>query len=405
MLSLSYVHYICCVQVVIIVIFADSKPSVFQGPPSKTSGIPSLRSPPTISSSPSSSSGSNSTTPTNDLGERGSPAGASNSNVNKGQSHSRKVLETPAGSGNRKTLFSPQPSRKSPPQFIGRIPESRSDLRLFKPTKQPTFTRRHTVSVAERIAQFGGPRQIMHRTYSPVNDDKILSSGGIGGLDPYKDIEEDKNSKPLEKEEGENGTNRATDVTSQEKGLNNPGVVSTQHPPASLSQQLLPSNDSNDEGTVTSSSQPVSPMSDQLRPTISSYPLTQPDRLDELVSPTSSIEELSYINQKRDLQSNNSKSHDPMSHDQNVPPNSQQSHQQRPIPSHHPVGYPNHTQQPPPSGTTYLPRPSQPLANVSHPLYYSSNSSQPLGIATANLALAHNAAAKGDITTLVCGCG
>lgn len=372
-----------------------SKLSGFQG-----SSKPSLQSPPTVSSSPSSSSGSNSTTPTNDLGERGSPAGASNGFVNKGQS--RKHLEP---HGNIKTLFSPQPSRRSPPQFVTRLPENRSDPRLFKPTKLPTFTRRHTVSVADRIAQFGGPKHMIpiHRTFSHVNDDKGPSCGGIGGLDPYKDIEEDNKSPPstTDKKESESNEKKNTvdDASLETKETKVPRVAdNTQQSPSS---SLQPSEGThNDNGSVTPSL-PFSQSSDQLTPSISSYTLTQPDRYNDLVSPTSSIEELSFINQKRDA----AKSHDHIN-----PPNTQQSYQQRSIQSHHSVGYPNHTSHHPSlSGTTYLPRPPQPLANTSnslHPLYatYSTNTNQPLGIATANMALAHNAAAKGDVTTLVCMC-
>ena len=49
--------------------------------------------------------------------------------------------------------------------------------------------------MAARIAQFGGaggPRVALQKTYSPGGgEEKIITSGGIGGLDPYKDIEED----------------------------------------------------------------------------------------------------------------------------------------------------------------------------------------------------------------------
>ena len=117
----------------------------------------------------------------------------------------------------------------------------------------------------------------------------------------------------------------------------------------------------------------------------------------ESIPPTSSIEELSVINSNRKEPVMNKPHH--------APP-----YQQAPPTSHQP--HPPYTQ-PPISGSTYLPRPPQQLAQ--HSIYSSYTSDQlfgsspyinsaqssPIGIATANVALAHDAASKGDIMKLV----
>ena len=121
--------------------------------------------------------------------------------------------------------------------------------------------------------------------------------------------------------------------------------------------------------------------------------LNQLDKHDHAsISPTSSIEELSVINNNRK---------EPV---MNKPPHHAPPYQRAPPTSHQP--HPPYTQ-PLISGSTYLPRPPQPLAQ--HSIYSSYTSDQlsgsspyinlaqspPIGIATANVALAHDAASKG----------
>ena len=367
-----------------------------------------IKSPPTV---PSSSSYSNLTTPTNDLGERGSPAGSSNvggvNTLTKAPHPSKGpdgvgVIHT-GHHGNNKPMFT-QPIRRSGPHPFHQLRGAGSETRLFKPSKHPGFTRRHTVSVADRIVQFGGPKRNIYRTYSP--DNKVISSGGIGGLDPYRDIEEDndKRTSPARKK----GV-----VTTEGAVTDRKEDVPVQDDFTSLSQQTLVGEEGVVNISPSSFSQPVPSLySDQSRSLYLSNPLA--DRPDEPVSPTSSIEELSVINNRKE---------GPKPH--NIPP-TQLAYQRPPPTSHqsHPhSGYnPAHNQLQAPSmgGSTYMPRPPQPLANVQqssmHSIYspYSSEqlsgptpylnhtqSQQPLGIATANLALAHNAAAKGDIAKLV----
>ena len=165
-------------------------------------------------------------------------------------------------------------------------------------------------------------------------------------------------------------------------------------------------------------SEPVSPLSDQLH-SLMPYPLTQPDRLDDFSSLTSSIEELSMINQKANKRDQPQKSH----FDSSGPLPKQQAY---PRSGHYQYEYTKQTgsqQQQPHPGSTYIPHPPQPLASMSSNSMqpqlssylpeqqelsgaYSSSvlmkgGGQPLGIATATLALAHNAAASGDTATLV----
>ncbi len=354
------------------------------------------------------------TTPTNDLGERGSPAGSSNTGgVNPLTSKVPHPSKGPDGvgmvhtghHGNNKPMFT-QSVRRSGPHPFHQLRGSGSETRLFKPSKHPGFTRRHTVSVADRIVQFGGPKRIIHRTYSP--DNKVISSGGIGGLDPYRDFEEDndRRTSPAHKK----GVATEGAVSDRE------GYVPVHDDITSLSQQTLVGEEGVVNISPSSFSQPIpSSFPDQSRPLYWSNPLAQPDKLDEPVSPTSSIEELSVINNRKEGGAKPN----------NVPP-TQSSYQRAPPTSHQPHSHPgynpvhNQLQAPPMGGSTYMPRPPQPLANVqqssmhsiyspysseqlsgSAPYLNSAQSQQPLGIATANLALAHNAAAKGDIVKLV----
>ena len=163
---------------------------------------------------------------------------------------------------------------------------------------------------------------------------------------------------------------------------------------------------------------------------MSGHSLTQPDRQDELVSPTSSVEELSFINQNVNI-SDKRELHSRIRPEPQLPTATVQPYK-HPVSSSHSLSLPHplefstqaHQQQPP-FNSTYLSHPTHPSVNLTtHPHFskvpyqmnqheirdqYSSmmmmkgsgNIQQPLGIATANLALAHNAAATGDTVLLV----
>ena len=410
--------------------------------------------PPTISSTPSpcySSSSDSCTTPTKDLGERGSPAGASstpssNLPVAKSSSKLYKNAQRPPSNSqpvelngshiDAGILLSPQLRRSTKFSSSSKL-DSRSNLYLSKFNKQ-SFVQKNIPSVASRIKQFEASKLATRRLSYPIEENKVSSVlksndtvEGQNGID-IKNAET--SLPPNEQRKSSLGKSTNTIMLYPEtytiNRLNSKLVVIVVVIPyleicdidlfvVDLSSSKLSSEEANQQllsvETVDS-------------PEMSNLPTGLEEQKMDQVSQTSSMEELSLINQT--VESTNRRPRP----EAIVPPHKHtpsfnHSH------THYPILYPSQNRVQQTGGSTFLQPPTQPIAtsysmsyNSGKPTYttkeqqqrlltpgqqplvgggqqqglgIASPAQQPLGIATATLAMAHNAAANGDIVTLV----